>query len=778
MKITGIHVDGFGIWHDRSWTGLSGGMNIFHGPNEAGKTTLMTFIRSVLFGFERRNHPRRYEPLDGGNYGGVLDVRYQGDRVRIQRTSGRHVRGTVAIHKDDEDTGDEADLERMLEGTTRTLYHNVFAFGLEELEQFRILQESEVASHISGAGMGIGAARWSGVWKDLEDRRSNLFLPRGQNSTINRALRELETVRDELGRTEAEPQEYIEACQQRTRLGVEIRELEASVQVLGKRLGHYEKLRQAEPHRKRRAELDGQLRQLEVVEHFPEGGVERLNMLVHQRRQLDSEVADERSDNRQLRAERTQLAAKYTPQELLRRDRLVEGLRHHLPRLEAADQQVASTRDAHDAIQAEHAATLVRRAAEGPPAAPVTIAFAAAVAVVVGTLLYAGNFIGGGGVSFTLLLIAYWYYQRKRRVGSIDHELGDISARFEDSWNNANRAEIDRDRIQSALRELTGKDGAGYHDLEREAAKVRVLTEMADRIRSIDESLASRDRQRDRLRARAGDSRDAIGKLLAEADAPSESEFFRRAEIFGRRQKLLTELDRIPSGTVVTNDNALGAIDHVDPDTFREAKQELVDAVEGLETARTQVGRLEERIATLSRSEERSRARSRQETIVARVDEAAEKWAVLTLCRTLLDETRRVYETDRQPEVLQHASGFFSRMSGQRWSRIIAPLGSDQLVVESARGDRVSPEKLSRGTAEQLYLAMRLALIREYSNHVEALPVIFDDVFVNFDMDRSRRAIESVRDLSKTHQVLLFTCHSHLVELLEDVVPEAAVYPL
>ena len=778
MKFTGIHVDGFGVWHDRSWEGLSGGLNVFHGPNEAGKTTLMTFIRSVLFGFERRNHPRRYEPLDGGNHGGVLDVLYGQDRIRIERTSGRHVRGKVRIHKGNEETGDETDLEQMLEGTTRTLYHNVFAFGLEEIEQFRTLKESEVASHISGAGMGVGASRWSAVWKDLEDRRSNLFLLRGQNSTINRALRELETVRDELDRVEAEPQEYIEACQQRTRLDVEIRELEAVAEDLGKKIGHYERLRQAEPYQRRRAELDGQLGQLEMVEHFPEGGVERLNMLVHHRRQLEIEVEAERSENRQLRAERIQLAAKYTPQELLRRDRLVAGLRTHLPRLDAAEHHVASTRESHDAIQAEHAATRARREAEGPPSPMVTIAFAAAVAVVVGTLFYAGNVIAGGGVSFTLLLIAYWYYQRMRRAASIDHELGDISARIEARWNNVNRAEIDRDRIQCVLRELTGKDGAWHHDLERDAARVRVLTRMADRIRSIDESLAGEDRGRDRLRARAVESEVAIRKLLAEADAPSESEFFRRAEIFNRRQKVLTELDRIPSGKVVTNDSELSAIDHVDPDTFREAKQALADTVQRLETARTQVGRLEERIATLSRSEERSRARSRQETIVARVDEASEKWAVLTLCRTLLDETRRVYESDRQPEVLQHASRFFSQMSGQRWSRIIAPLGSDQLVVESARGDRVSPENLSRGTSEQLYLAMRLALICEYSNHVEALPVIFDDIFVNFDMDRTRRAIESVRDLSKTHQVLLFTCHPHLVELVEDVVPEAAMYQL
>ena len=162
---------------------------------------------------------------------------------------------------------------------------------------------------------------------------------------------------------------------------------------------------------------------------------------------------------------------------------------------------------------------------------------------------------------------------------------------------------------------------------------------------------------------------------------------------------------------------------------------------------------------------------------MARVDEASEKWAVLTLCRTLLTDTRQIYETERQPEVLRQASEFFSRMTEGNWVRVISPLDS-AILVESPRGDRVSPENLSRGTAEQLYLAMRLALVREYSRHVEPLPVVLDDIFVNFDPERTRRSIEAVRELSETHQILLFTCHPHLVQMVEEIVPRAELYPL
>src|SRR5258708_15298249 len=128
---------------------------------------------------------------------------------------------------------------------------------------------------------------------------------------------------------------------------------------------------------------------------------------------------------------------------------------------------------------------------------------------------------------------------------------------------------------------------------------------------------------------------------------------------------------------------------------------------------RHETGRVEERITMMERSEERSRALSRQETILARIDEAAEQWAVITLCRALLDETRRIYETERQPEVLRQASSFFSVMTESRYTRVIAPLDGGEIQVERADGVRVLPQVLSRGTAEQLYLSMRLAWIRE-----------------------------------------------------------------
>jgi hypothetical protein len=72
---------------------------------------------------------------------------------------------------------------------------------------------------------------------------------------------------------------------------------------------------------------------------------------------------------------------------------------------------------------------------------------------------------------------------------------------------------------------------------------------------------------------------------------------------------------------------------------------------------------------------------------------------------------------------------------------------------------------------------MRLALVREYANHVDPLPVvstIFSSTSIRIAAARRSRPCGTVLH----HQVLLFTCHPHLVKQVEETVPEANIFPL
>ena len=773
MRIENIHIDGFGVWNDKTWGTLECGLNVFHGPNETGKSTLMAFIRSMLFGFDKRGSAKRYEPINGGSHGGWLDLLVGDTRLKVERKPGRHVRGTVAVYAGDA-VSDETALERLLGGTTKTLYHNVFAFGLEELEQFHTLQDSEIATHISGAGLGIGASRWASVQKDLEERQSALFMARGQNSTINVAFKQLEAVRDDLDRTEHQPQDYLTAHDARRRLAAELAGLEEAVAEVSRKIEHYAKRAKARPFVERRTKIDARLRELPAVNAFPEGGVERLDMLVKQRYGLREQQSKIRAEAEAVRLRR--LLMHVDSEECAARSQVIEALRTLVPRVEAARRVYSAGVSRREAIAQQKRALMESLSSVLPPSIPAFGAFLGLLWVgVIGLVLAQHNDIGAL-LGMLCLLAMFWYKGRIKRSAALEAQVAECSARLEACSVELRATENEAREIESAIRKLTGKNEIGQADIDERVAELDRLVKLNDEARSLDEAALRAQTELERIDYQVQEIEKGISLLLVEAVASSEQEFLERAEVYKQRQQLVHELEKISIET--TGPGLLFDMHDDEEAAFQAAQGELAELERRLVEARHESGRVEERITIMERSEERARALSRQETILARIDEAAEQWAVITLCRALLDETRRIYETERQPEVLRQASSFFNLMTQNRYARVIAPLDGGEILVERADGVRLSPQVLSRGTAEQLYLSMRLALVREYANHVDALPVVFDDIFVNFDPYRSCNTFKALRELCSTHQVLLFTCHPHLVKQVEEVVPEARIFPL
>jgi uncharacterized protein YhaN len=126
-------------------------------------------------------------------------------------------------------------------------------------------------------------------------------------------------------------------------------------------------------------------------------------------------------------------------------------------------------------------------------------------------------------------------------------------------------------------------------------------------------------------------------------------------------------------------------------------------------------------------------------------------------------QARKKFEEEQQPKVVRDAAEFFAAMTRGRYTKIIAPVGADTIEVLTAAGERRKPEELSRGTTEQLYLALRFGYIRLRAADHERLPVVMDDILVNFDPQRATEAAATVLKLAGEHQVLFFTCHPETV---------------
>ena len=97
------------------------------------------------------------------------------------------------------------------------------------------------------------------------------------------------------------------------------------------------------------------------------------------------------------------------------------------------------------------------------------------------------------------------------------------------------------------------------------------------------------------------------------------------------------------------------------------------------------------------------------------IRESIHTWQVPRSLRQVLESIRKTYEKERQPETLQEASGYLERMTEGRYSRIWTPLDKKVLLVDDAAGKPLTIKVLSQGTREQLFLALRLALVSSYA---------------------------------------------------------------
>ncbi len=210
-----------------------------------------------------------------------------------------------------------------------------------------------------------------------------------------------------------------------------------------------------------------------------------------------------------------------------------------------------------------------------------------------------------------------------------------------------------------------------------------------------------------------------------------------------------------------------------DSDLFKAKIEQIENEISELEQLRQALYKqrasfLHEK-AELSASDQLLELRIKQEAIKARIRELAEQWGLYAVSLYLLKRARSEFEKEHQPKVLMDASSIFSRITGGRYCQIIAPLSGNGLQIIDATGQVKDLSTLSRGTSEQLYLALRFAYIKNYSFGGEVMPVIMDDILVNFDPMRARLASQAICELSKERQVLFFTCHPNVAGLLSQV---------
>jgi uncharacterized protein YhaN len=196
-----------------------------------------------------------------------------------------------------------------------------------------------------------------------------------------------------------------------------------------------------------------------------------------------------------------------------------------------------------------------------------------------------------------------------------------------------------------------------------------------------------------------------------------------------------------------------------------ELEQESTILEDSLTTLNRRVGELGKEESLLVSEDKLTSMHNEHARMIQEIRDHASRWAEFKTAEILIKKAVKKYEQERQPEVIKRAAEIFKDLTGGEYVSARKSAESEELQVFDKNGASRSVIQLSRGTREQLYLAMRLGLIEQYEEKTERLPVMFDDILVNFDKTRLKAAVESIFKFAHKRQVIVLTCHENIHSL-------------
>lgn len=819
MRLSAIEATRYGAFEGACLDGLGDGLTVVLGPNEAGKSTLTALTRHVLYGYpDARTKEYGYVSSAGPRVAKLVFAEDGGEWV-IERVDGKN-RGpvTVSARHGAERPGLRDDL---VSGVTEQSYKVVFGFGLDELAAIEHGDATEIVSRLYAAGTGLSVNPMD-VRNQIEARAAAIWSPRAQKPVVNTYAADIRACKERLRDLESAAANYAADQSRLAQLAAELlplKENAVELETLGRILDR-DAARLADAaalHDELRATATDLAADIADTERAV-GMIDVDERVVAVAPQLLAVLEESSAFRERLRTiDEQEAAAAEARRRAIADGALPAGAVDSVAsrsEVERRRDELAQLRtDATSATRAAEAATarldaVEKHAAEFAPANTPTAARSttpvvlAAVVIVAGVLfavagVLMGQFLaaGLGGVLVIAGIVALvTALTRKPVSAATTAPLSEDVARAK-----AERDAAERLATEAATRLTTAQASWTAWLAQQE---LDAFGDDPVAVRQLLDGLAERQRlyaEADRFTAEAARSRDAAEQWVvrlveitsrfdgsagqipalsaaselatrarlaldrARSGEAERAEFVRKLE--AARVELRKTTERLDAATgVATEIVDRHGLDASDP---LPALQSLAAAhADELAELRSEVERfakehdgLQAILGTEGRDRQMALDRQELEGLKAQAEQAADRYVVDALAVRLLNRARERFESERQPEVVRTAGRVFSAMTGGRYTDVRVPLDGTGITVLTSSGGIKTSDQLSRGTAEQLYLALRVGLIGSLGTTGASLPVLMDDVVVNFDPERRAGAVRAIGELASMRQVLFFTCH-------------------
>lgn len=708
-----VKIASFGAFSNMAVGPLTPGLNVIFGRNESGKTTLASFVGGVLFGWEdARGMRNTYKPANAERAGSLF---FQAGGNEIELSRGRNADGLQ---------GDAA----LASDIDKETFQTMFSLTSDELRTLR--NTSDVTAKLLTAGSGTGASPAHA--RSLIQNRLAEYTSRAagiEHSLVNLGVQQDE-LREKLSyaaetveRFKRQDKEFHDLAPQRDQLLARLDSLNSDIEALTVCRASVEKIDQEMD------DLEDKIASLRAEEETL-----RLEHRLRDRGDSAALVRLTTTEDRALRDKIESLAVD-------------EAKFEHA--VDLAQDNFSTSKAAYEVLLESEDATSVQGVMRRQRATQIVLSIALPLLFMLsgvplfihGREITSLSFtVGGIGLIVFAIMLALaamvMLFRPDKKADAKEERLQDAQ------WvmlQDKKKLEACVESRESFRREARAQlDSVGLEEAQGSLRRARTLLDEAKDARA--ESNLYRQRQQALVSRRS-----SLEESLALAKRQRKRLFER---IDSRAERTVEALDAALAQKVQQRSGLLETSEHLNR-RYGELKQELSHAV---------------------KEREFDALKLQAEEVKTRIDESSREYARLLLAKRMLETAIGAWESKSQPEVYRQASRLLSVMTDGAWVKVAMTSEGRLQVVDAVKTAR-DPLHLSLGTCQQLYLALRIALLMTADNVGRAIPILADDILVNFDSERRAGAARALAELARMRQVLLFTCHEEVVKALRAVDP-------
>ncbi|MEM8666402.1 MAG: AAA family ATPase [Planctomycetota bacterium] len=350
-----------------------------------------------------------------------------------------------------------------------------------------------------------------------------------------------------------------------------------------------------------------------------------------------------------------------------------------------------------------------------------------------------------------------------RRIQSIHDDESDFRSRVNQLVGNT-QAESDLDRTATTLAQDL------YQRLQAERRTAQTRETLREQIELSKQRMAEAESQQKACEA-------VLNELCKEAgcDSPDQLPELERAAT--QRSHLESELRELENQlSLLAGDAALDAfIERAGKQQAETLERELAQAENELENQRQQQSELQQQVGAVQHEINRIDGGAQASELVQTIQFTAgelsrdcEEYAKAKIASLLLRRAIDHYRQAHQSPILQHANRYFQQLTCDAYRELRPDYdskGRTTLFGLQSSGEAVPAALMSEGTADSLYLALRLASLEYQIGLSKPIPLVIDDCLIQLDDERAAAALKAFSDLSEKTQVILFTHHQHVLDL-------------